>query len=539
EERHHVALLNAEAGWKAQAATAHRSAITYFTAALSLLPGEPWEREPELTFKLSLQRATSEFMSGNTAGARHFVEELHPRARTPSDLSAVSRLRSDIHLTTGETREAATCLLECLASLGMPMSPNPSWDEVEAANAEVWALLGERPIESLLELPLMTDPDMKAVMGVLAALFTPALFTDNNLLVFHLSRMVLLTLRHGNSEAAAHGYAWYGIALGSSFKKYREGHAFGELALALIERHDFSTSRAKVLYAMEILSSWTRPIALSLEYIRGAFQHAGPAGDFQTACYCCNHIVTDRLALGHDLEEVYQESIARLDFARKAGYQAVQQVIHHTQRYVQQLRGLSRAFNTLSGDDFEEEAFEAGLSPTHVSTMVCWYWIIKMQSRFMCGAYEEARQASDRAEALLWSSVGHIQLLDFHLYRALTLAACCEGATPEARQEYLEAMRRHQQQLEEWASHCPGNFRAAERMVSAALAHRLGRNDEAMHTYEEALHSACEHGFIQHIGLASELAARFWRERQVPTISLTYAREARESYRTWGAHGKV
>ncbi len=539
EERHRVALLNAEAGWKAQASTAHRSAITYFTMALSLLPGDTWEREPELTFKLSFQRATSEFMSGNTAEARRLVAELHPRARTPSSLAAVSRLRSDIHLTTGETQEAANCLLECLTSLGMPMSPQPSWDEVETANEEVWALLGERPIESLLELPLMTDPDMKEVMSVLAALFTPALFTNPNLLILHLSRMVLLSLRHGNSEAAAHGYAWYGIVLGSSFKKYREGHTFGEVALTLVERHDFSASRARILYSMEILSYWTQPLSRSLEHIRSAFQHAVPTGDFQTACYSCNHIVTDRFALGHDLEEVYQESIARLDFARKAGYQAVQQVIHHTQRYVQQLRGLSRDFNTLSGDDFEEETFEAGLSPTHVSTMVCWYWLLKMQSRFMCGAYEEARQASAKAAELLWSSVGHIQLLDFHFYSALTLAACCEDATPETRQEYLEAIRKHHHQLEEWASLCPGNFRAAERMVSAALAHRLGQNEEAMHAYEEALHSARENGFIQYIALASELAARFWRQRRVPTISLTYAREAREAYRTWGALGKV
>ena len=92
--------------------------------------------------------------------------------------------------------------------------------------------------------------------------------------------------------------------------------------------------------------------------------------------------------------------------------------------YVQQLRGLSRSFDTLSGDGFDEEAFEAGLTSRHHSTMRCWYWIFKMQSRFMCGAYEQAREAGDKAAELSWSSVGHIQLLDFHLYRALTLAAC-------------------------------------------------------------------------------------------------------------------
>ncbi|WNG19411.1 AAA family ATPase [Cystobacter fuscus] len=539
EERHRVALLNAEAGRKAQASTAHRSAVTYFTVALSLLP-DPWESEHALAFQLSLQQATSEFMSGNTNGARQLVEALRPLARTPAQLASVSVLLSDIHLATSETLRAVTCLLECLTSLGMPMSLHPSWEEVEAANEEVRTLLGERPIGSLVELPLMTDPDIQVVMSVLAALFTPALFTDINLLVLHLCRMVSLSLRHGNSEAVTNGYAWYGITMGDLFGRYREGYAFGELALALVERHGFSSSRARSLYSMEIISVWTQPLTLSLEYIRNAFQLAVPAGDFQTACYCCNHIVTDRLAHGHDLEEVYQESIARMDFARKAGYQAVQQVIQHTQRYIQQLRGLSPSFDSLSGEDFDEESFELGLSTTpHMSTMACWYWITKTQSRFMCGRYEEARQVSARAEALIWSSVGHIQLVDFHLYSALALSACCEDAAPETRREYLEAMRRHQRQFEIWAQNNPGSFRAAERLVSAELAYRLGQWDEAMHAYDAALHSAREHGFLQNVALANELAARFWLKRGIKSIALAYAREARETYRTWGAHGKV
>ena len=542
DERYDVARLNAEAGRKAQSSTAYRSAVAYFTAALQLLPGDSWEREHAFTFELHLQRAISEFMSGNPAEARHLTGTLRPRARTSAEIAAVTCLRSEIHLAANESQATIECLLEGLAALGMPMSSHPSWDEVVAANEEVWALLGERSIASLIDLPLMTDPDTKAAMRILSALFAPALFTDLTLLVLHLSRMVLLCLRHGNAESAVNGYAWYGLMQGHCFKKYREGHALGLLACELVERHDFSAARGSALCGMELVNYWTRPLSLSLEFIRGAFQHAVPAGDFQTACYCCNHIVSDLMALGHSLDEVYQESVARLDFANKAGYRAVQDVIVVTQCYAQQLRGLSPSFSSLGGEHFEEVAFETRmLSPAvaPVSTVVCWYWIIKMQSRFMFGAYEEARQASARAAELIWSSVGHIQLLDYHLYSALTLAACYEDANPETRREYLEAMRRHQAQLEEWASHCPENFRAAERMVSAELARCMGMRDEALYAYDAAIQSARENGFLQNVGLAAELAARFWREQRVTTIALPLAREAREAYRKWGAHGKV
>ena len=81
------------------------------------------------------------------------------------------------------------------------------WEEALAAREEVQALLGARPIESLVELPPMTDADMKPVMNVLARLFPSAYLTDNNLLVLHVCRMVSLSLRYGNTHESAIAYS--------------------------------------------------------------------------------------------------------------------------------------------------------------------------------------------------------------------------------------------------------------------------------------------------------------------------------------------
>jgi hypothetical protein len=71
-------------------------------------------------------------------------------------------------------------------------------------------------------------------------------------------------------------------------------------------------------------------------------------------------------------------------------------------------------------------------------------------------------------------------------------------------------LRQHHQQLAEWASYCPENFRAAERMLSAELARITGQPVEAFRAYEEAVQSGREHGSLQSVALASELAAHFW-----------------------------
>ena len=62
--------------------------------------------------------------------------------------------------------------------------------------------------------------------------------------------------------------------------------------------------------------------------------------------------------------------------------------------------------------------------------MVAWYWILKLQARFISGDYEAAIAAARKAEALLWASDAHIQLLDYHYYSALIIAAVHETDRP-------------------------------------------------------------------------------------------------------------
>jgi signal transduction histidine kinase len=351
--------------------------------------------------------------------------------------------------------------------------------------------------------------------------------------------MVCLSLRYGSTEASAPGYVWFGVVLGFFFKKYREGYAFGLLAREFVERGKLSSYRGNTLFAHGLVSSWAQPLATSRECMRESFQQSLQTGDYQMACYSSNQLVKTRLSMGDNLDELFQETLALSDFVRKCGFLDVQDIHRFSQGFVQQMRGLSRSFDTLSWEDFDERAFEAGLSPARMSTMRFWYWLTKLQSRFMCGAYREALEAADQAAGLRWAMIGTIQLLDFHLYRALSLAALHEERSEQEQQQGLEELEHHRRQLEEWAGACPATFRAPERMVSAELARVTGRLEEALRAYEEAIVSARESGFLQHVGVASELAANSYRKRQAPLIAEAYAREARLAYLRWGALGKV
>ncbi|SEM92544.1 Predicted ATPase [Stigmatella aurantiaca] len=538
-ERHLAARLNAEAGRKAAAAMAPLPAITYLTAAFALIPGNPWQTDYGLAFTVLSSRAKCELQCGNAAGARQLAEELLFQARTRADTTAAYCLKSTSCLVSGEIQEGTACMLECLAKLGMPMSQNPAWNEVLEAHEEVWTLLGERSIESLIDLPPMTDPDMKMVMDALSTAFTSAYFSGPQLLIIVLSRMVSLTFRHGFTETAMRGLGWFGVLTGFMFKRYQEGAALGRLAYGLVERHNMATCRAQVLSSLENISYWTQPFSAVQEIALSGLHHALQLGDFQSASFFSVSTLGNRLVLGHALADIHQESVSRGEFLHKAGFQDCQDMLLIYQRYVQQLRGHSLSFGTLSGEGFDEQAFEARLTSGRMPPLRCMYWIVKLQSRFMCGSWGEAREAAGRAAGLLGSMMGSILIKDYHFFSALTLAACFDEEAPGQQQQSLQAIRSHHQQLVEWAEQCAENFRALERMVAGELARLEGRGDEATCAYEEAICAARERGAIHCVALASELAANFWRTRKASIVSHAFAREARAAYLRWGARGKV
>ncbi len=538
-ERYQLARLNAEAGRKAEAAVAPRPAIAYFTAAFGLIPGDPWETDYALAFKVCSARARCEFQVGNLAAVGSLADELRTRARTLADSTAAACLKSDSCLAMGATSEAVTSLLECLALLGVSLSPHPSWEEAVAVHEEVWALLGDRPIESLVELRPMTEPDMKLVATALASLFTKAYSTDKNLLIISMGRLVALSLRHGFAEGSVRGFGWFGLMAGTYFKRYREGHALSLLARALVDRHNVSVYRTSVLLSLQCTSYWTQPLPAVQEIVLSAMHHGLQSGDFYTAAYCATTFVANRIAMGHRLEDIYQESVTQGEFVLKTGLMDARELLLFYQRYVQQLRGHSVSLGMLSGEGFDEQACEARLTPERMGIIRAWYQVFKLQARFLAGAYEEAHDAADKAAELEWAMVGSLALREFHCFRALTLAARFEGAGPEERRRFLQAIQQHQQQLAEWAALCPETYHALARMVAGELARLEGRSEEATRAYEEAIRSARESGATHSVALASELAANFWRTRQAPIVAHAFAREARAAYQQWGALAKV
>jgi predicted ATPase/signal transduction histidine kinase/tRNA A-37 threonylcarbamoyl transferase component Bud32 len=539
EQRTWVAELNLRAARKAKAAAAYRAAVGYLSTGAALLGGDPWEQQPDLAFALHLELAECQLLCGAFDEAERLFPLLRQRARTRLDRSAVYRVEIDTHCIKGEGGGAIENALECLEMFGIEMPPHPSAEEVQAEYEEVWRNLGTRDIEQLIDLPLATDPEVHAAMEILARLYIPAYYSDANLFHLHLCHAVNQSLRHGNSPASTYAYGWFGVILVSAFHRPREGYRFARLAYDLMERHRFLAYKAKACFQMMIVARWTRPLDEMIDHVRAAFEAALETGDIAVACFSRSEALLGMLSRGDHLSEVAREAELGLDFARRAGFSDVCQLIAGTAQFVRAMQGRTRHLSTYDDEGFSEAEFEAALDRNRMPSLVFYYHSVKLMARFLSGDHEAALASGEESKALLWAGLFSAQSQFFCLYHALAVAAVFQELPPEEQKEALGILAAHREQLREWAEVYPPTYHGSYALLSAETARVGGQGEEAMRLYEEAIRSARQNGFVQNEALAHELASRFYRTRGFDLVADAYLREARACYARWGADGKV
>jgi predicted ATPase/signal transduction histidine kinase len=540
-ERQQVADLNLLAGKRARASTAYASASTYFAAGRTLLEDDCWERQYRLVFDLELHLAECEFLTGELASAEKRLSALLGRAETVVHRAAVTHLRQALYTTLNRPDRAIEVGLEYLRHVGIAWSPEPSEADVRQELDRMWQLLDGIAIEELIDLPLMSDPNWRATMDVLAGLFAPTVLTDSNLYDLVVLRMTTLSLEYGNCDASCYAYSHINRVLGSRFGDYQTASSFGQLACYLVKNRNLPRFEARVYAAFGAFGvPWMQDLFASRALIRRGFDLANDNGDLTYAVFGFKNLITNLLVSGEPLADVQREAERALAFARKAQFGFAVDWITSELKLVQALRGLSLDVASPDNAGYGDRSFERHLElQPPLALCTCCYWIHKLQACVLARDFPAALQAAANAAPLLWSTRSFLEAADYHFYGALTRAAACASARGDERASHFDALLGHHRELSVWAQHCPQNFGNRAALVSAEIARLEGRDLDAMRFYDKAIRSAREHRFVQNEGIANELAGLFYAARDYETIANMHLRNARYCYVQWGADAKV
>src|SRR5262249_10304889 len=141
-------------------------------AGRDLLTEQTWDRNYDLIFSIEYLLAECELLTTEMAGAENRLSVLAERARSAHDIALVTRLRLTLFTALDRSARAVEVFLDYWRGRGTDWSPHPAKEEILREYDKVWSLLGNRQIEALLDLPLVTDSAVLDILDVFTEIVT-------------------------------------------------------------------------------------------------------------------------------------------------------------------------------------------------------------------------------------------------------------------------------------------------------------------------------------------------------------------------------
>jgi len=543
EDREKVAGFNLLAGRRAKRASAYISALEYLRAGRALLTDQAWQVSYDLIFSIEYLMAECEVLTADMIAAESRLSQLAQLAKSRHEFCLVTRLRITLYTALNRIDGAVDVFLDWLRRDGVAWSRHPPHGDVVREYEGIRTLIGYRQIEELIDLPLVTDPDVIDTLDVYTEVIYPALLCDEHFSSLVVCRLVILSLEHGNCDNSCYAYAWLAVFAGPHFDDHLDGLRFGQLACDLVQKRGLTRYEARTYLAVgALVIPWTKHARRGRELVRRAFDAAYRIGDLNFAAISCDVLTTICLVSGDSLAEAQTEAENGLIFMKKVGFAPMIDNCLGKLDLIRTLRGLTPIFGQPGGDRFSELEAERSLDRSKsLGDPEFFYLTRKLQARVLAGDHASAVTAAGEAQRLgqTWPTRFGTAAGDFHLYSALAHAAAWDFAAPNQREVHRSELRSHLDWLEMRAAHNPDTFESEAALVSAELARLEGQTLAAEELYERAIRRAHSEGFVHIEAVANELAARFYEARGFEKIANTYLRDARYCYLRWGADGKV
>jgi PAS domain S-box-containing protein len=539
-ERTEIARLNLMAGQKAKAATAYEAAFKYFTTGLKLLNSESWQSEYDLTLALYSEAAEAAYLQGRFDEMEQLVEVVLDHAKTVVDKVQVYDSRIQRYLSQGNLKEALKIGLEVLKILGVILPENPSELDVRGGLEETAALLAEREIEDLINLPEMTAPEPLAAMSILLNMGSPAIITLPALWILIVCKTVNLSINYGNTIWSPHSCAGYGFVLCGVVQDIELGYKFGQLALTLAERLNTKKGRARALQLFsDHIMQWKVHLKETIPLLVEVYQEGVETGEFESAGYAAYYVCYNSFFVGEELTQLeqktatYSKAVDRIRRESPSTWIAIvwQTILNLLDRSENPSRLVGRVCN-------EEQALPHAIAVKDRAAIQMLY-LHKVILFYLFEEYYQAVQTAILARQH-FEEVSAITILPiFCFYHSLALLSLSPDASNSEKVAWLNCVNTNQEKMQKWAEHAPMNYLHKLHLVEAEKARVLGQFLEAEEFYERAIAGAAENEYIQEEALAYELAAKHYLARGRSKIAQTYMKEAHYCYDRWGATAKV
>ncbi|CAG7629508.1 ATP-binding protein [Paenibacillus allorhizosphaerae] len=545
EEKDNLLMLNLKACRKAKGNSAYETAFHYAVSAVNLLqPGDCWIVAYATAFEVHMELAELNYLCGHFDEAKRIFATLLQHVKTKFEKADIYNLMMVLYTNLGQHEEALQVGLDGLRLFGIKFpsqvsTPRMLWEMVKARY-----YVGLKRPEDLIDHPLMTNPNHKAVMQLMVNLIPPSYFVNSGLYICLMLRTFSYSLHYGHSEGSAYAYSAYGVIVSSLLGRLKSGRAYGLLGLQLSDMFDHLPTKSKVYFAYGgFTSSLSGHIGANVGYLQKAYQYGIESGDFVYAGYSITFSFFLRLFRGDPLSEVLKESDAYHSFIYKAQDQDAISIFTVLQRYVLYMKEAPLAFQQ-EQKTAQDDAFMTDDEVDHLERLtnkatIHTYYALRAQSYYMMNRLEAAERICELAEASITTVFGLPHMHLHHFHRGMVFAGLYASRPEATRKRYKRMIRKSLRFLDKWSRHSPDNFLHLKLLLEAEWNRIIEKPELSASLYDQAIHHAGLQRFVQFEAMACECAAKFYSGTGKPAEASSYYAKALALYKKWGAMRKA
>jgi predicted ATPase/signal transduction histidine kinase/tRNA A-37 threonylcarbamoyl transferase component Bud32 len=531
DQRAALARLDLVAARRARGSAAYAKAIECLRIAIDALD---WTCDYAEQLEAHTLLAECLHFSGDVTSGLAILDAAADHAAHRRDRGALEALRATLYIHANDVGSAIRCTRRAAAMLGarLPEDPGELERDVAAGLAALLRRIGARPIEALIELPEMTDPDALLLMTLYMNCVPAAYQGEIALVAFLATEMTRLSLEYGNCAASARGYCTLAGMLQRT--ELRDlAYPFGKLGVALNQRLGDGALRPSVetLFGA-FLAPWNTPIEDAITVLRDAARHARELGDHHHAGTAEAFEISFRgFQCAEPLADIVRDaSIYRLQ-CREVGDQAFERVLSW---HIDRLRVLTGELESMADGPASSQITLNVVREQANTAQQFGLLALLVEISYLCGDEATALELATAAR-VLEPAVPGMLAATLHQFHHCLAATAVLRKRPAMRAELAPVLDANQAELARRAACCPANFEAMHLLVEAERAEPTGDLAVTLGLYDRAIASAARHGLRRLEALSNELLGRCWHGRGKPELAQIYLVRARSLYAALGA----
>lgn len=535
-------LLNKRAAELASEKSALVPASEFLVASLDLMGDSDsrWKVHYDLSMQVCIQLADIECILGRFGTCEELIRQVLQNARSLEEKIPAYFSQFESFTAQGNVMEAVNLGIKTLELLGEPMRRKPNKLQVYLELASVRRILKGITNDQILQLPQMENARTIAAMRMMSKTTRLAWLTgQKELAVFLCLRILKRTCRHGQTWASAHAFAGLGALCGDSLD-CSAASRYGDLALAMVEKHENHAARPLLLYLI-FIHHLKNPLQQCLDPMISAYKTGMNSGDIDVAHECVANYVAIYVIVGLPLasiEDDAQKFVEQLSsYNRRLSLWLLR---IHWQSILCFMGDYASSPVTLTGRAMDQEVATNELTVTNQLATLRAMWTMRMILGYHFGDFELAEEMG-RLLADSGLNKGHFSACAQYGYMALTKLALARNA-PLRRQNVLvrDANRLMAVMSAMLKAKNVNVYHLFQLCVAeSATLHPSKDINDVMSLYRKAIATACRSGILHDAAIANERAGLFVLHRGDPDGAKLYFERAVELYSYWGAAAKV